>query len=133
MTTEIFGYDQAKMLLDKGKLMHRALWLPGVFIAKAYPEYEDGRVSSVIEFNRSFQGVGACLDNFIVMRTSEDTLAPYTMTVHDILQHDWEEVAFPVMETQKEALIKASRVAYECRWKNKKKVVEEEMTDEEYV
>lgn len=35
-------------------------------------------------------------------------------------------------KVEKEAIIKASCVAYECRWKNKKKVVEKEMTDEEY-
>ena len=35
-------------------------------------------------------------------------------------------------KVEKEAIIKASCVAYECRWKNNKKVVEEEITDEEY-
>jgi len=110
------SFEQARKLLSKGKLVRRAIWGTNVFIAEAYPKYEDGRVNSVVEFNRSFPNVSRCLNNFIVIKTDKNELTPYTLMTEDLMGRDWEEVAFPVMEVE-EVVVPITLGSKECKGK----------------
>jgi hypothetical protein len=87
------NFSQALEELKKGNEIQRSGWNgKGMFLALAYPWYEDGRASASVEFNKTYEGVGSSLDNFIVMKTAGNTLVPWLASQTDILAEDWQLV-----------------------------------------
>lgn len=60
-----------------------------MFLALAYPQYQDGRKSQAIQFNHTYLEVSDILENFIVMKTADNKLVPWLASQTDILAEDW--------------------------------------------
>lgn len=85
------NFGQAIEKLKEGKTVRRDGWNgKGMFLALAYPSYQDSKVSQIILFNHKFKDVASELENFIVMKTATNTLVPWLASQTDMLSEDWE-------------------------------------------
>jgi hypothetical protein len=88
--SELVNFGKAIEALKEGKKVARVGWNgKKMFLMLAYPDYKDGRMSATVVFNKSFDGVGSALENFIVMKTADNTLIPWLASQTDMLSEDW--------------------------------------------
>ena len=84
------NFGQALEALKQGEKVSRIGWNgKGMWLCLAYPKHKDGRVNAVVDFNTTFDGVEQALDNFIAMKTVQNTLVPWLASQTDVLAEDW--------------------------------------------
>ena len=83
-------FGQALIALREGHKVCREGWnSKDMFLALAYPDRPGKEVNAAVMFNRTFTDTETSLDNFIVMKTVQNTLVPWLANQTDILAHDW--------------------------------------------
>lgn len=86
----LFNFGDALNHLKEGRKVSRIGWNgKGMFLVLAYPDYKDGRNNASVQFNKSFDGVGCHLENFIAMKTADNKLIPWLASQADVLAEDW--------------------------------------------